>query len=84
MRRAAAEKRTETAPLRKRVQKAESEIARLTKELEKLDTALSDGNLFAQDPAQAAKLSKARADAAAALAAAEEEWLAASHALEMA
>jgi ATP-binding cassette, subfamily F, member 3 len=84
IRRAAAEKRAETAPLRKRVQKAESEIAQLTKELEKLDTALAEGSLFAQDPAKAAVLAKARADAASALAAAEEEWLAASEALELA
>jgi len=81
-RRAAADKRAETAPLRKRLQKAEADIARLTKELEKLDTALSDGGLFARDAAKAAALSKARADAAAALAHAEEEWLEASHALE--
>jgi ATP-binding cassette subfamily F protein 3 len=84
MRRAAAEKRAETAPLRKRVQKAEAEIARLTKELEKLDAALSQGSLFAQDPPKAAALSKARAETAAALAATEEEWLAASEALELA
>ncbi len=83
-RRAAAEKRAETAPLRKRVQKAESEIARLTAELEKLDSALAEGDLFTRDPTKAAALAKSRADTAAALAAAEEEWLVASHALELA
>jgi ATP-binding cassette subfamily F protein 3 len=81
-RRAAADKRAETAPLRKRVQKAEADIARLTRELEKLDATLADGTLFARDAAKAAALAKARADAAAALAHAEEEWLEASHALE--
>jgi ATP-binding cassette subfamily F protein 3 len=84
MRRAAAEKRAETASLRKRVQKADAEIARLTKELEKIDAALADGSLFAQNPTKAAALSKSRADMVAALAAAEEEWLAASEALELA
>jgi len=83
-RRAAAEKRAETAPLRKRVQKAEGEIARLTAELEKLDASLADGTLFARDTAKAATLAKTRADTANALAAAEEEWLAASEALETA
>ncbi len=84
MRRAAAEKRAETAPLRKRVQKAETEIARFSRELARLDAALATGSLFADDPAKAAKLAKARADTAASLAAAEEEWLTASHALELA
>jgi len=70
--------------LRKRVQKAEADIARLTKELEKLDAALADGGLFARDTAKAASMAKARAETATALAAAEEEWLEASHALESA
>jgi len=83
-RKAAADKRAETAPLRKRVQKAESDIARLTKELEKLDLTLADGGLFTRDAAKAAAIAKSRADTAAALAAAEEEWLDASHALETA
>ena len=83
-RKAAADKRAETAPLRKRVQKAEADIARLSKELEKLDATLADGSLFTRDAAKAASVAKARADAASALAAAEEEWLEASHALESA
>jgi ATP-binding cassette subfamily F protein 3 len=49
-----------------------------------LDAKLADGDLFARDAAKAAMLAKARADAAAALAVAEEEWLAASAALETA
>jgi ATP-binding cassette subfamily F protein 3 len=84
LRRAAAEKRAETAPLRKRVRQAEAQIARLTREIETLDTKLAEGDLFARDAAMAAAISKARADAATALAAAEEEWLAASAALETA
>jgi ATP-binding cassette subfamily F protein 3 len=66
------------------VQKAEAEIARLTKELETLDSALADGTLFSRDAGKAAALAKSRADTANALAMAEEEWLAASEALETA
>jgi len=84
IRRAAAEKRAETAPLRQRVARAEAQINRLTKELAKLDTKLADGDIFARGPAKAASLAKTRADTAAALHAAEEEWLAASSALETA
>ena len=81
-RRAAAGKRAETAPLRKRISQAETVIAQLTRQLHKLDTTLADGALFASDPARAAELSKARAQVVAAIAKAEEEWLAASSALE--
>ncbi len=84
LRRAAAEKRAQTAPLRQRVTKAETEIAQLTRQLHKLDATLADGELFARDPARAADLAKTRARVVAALAVAEEEWLAASSALETA
>jgi ATP-binding cassette, subfamily F, member 3 len=84
VRRAAAEKRAQTAPLRQRVAKAESEIAQLTRQLRKLDVTLADGDLFTRDPARAAELSKTRANVVAAIAAAEEEWLAASSAIETA
>ncbi len=83
-RRAAAGKRVETAPLRKRVSKAELEIAQLTRQLAKLDTTLANGELFAREPARAAELSKTRANVVKSLAAAEEEWLAASAAIETA
>jgi ATP-binding cassette subfamily F protein 3 len=83
-RRAAAGKRAETAPLRKRVQKAEADIALLTRQLGKLDATLADGALFTHEPARAAELSKTRARVVASIATAEEEWLAASSALETA
>jgi ATP-binding cassette subfamily F protein 3 len=83
-RRAAADKRAETAPLRKQITQAEAEIAQLNKQLGKLDATLSDGTLFAKDPARAAELSKTRANVVAAIAKAEEAWLAASSALETA
>ena len=83
-RRAAAEKRAETEPLRKRISKAETEIANLTRQLKKLDASLADGEVFAREPARAAELAKTRAKVVAGLAKAEEEWLAASAALETA
>jgi ATP-binding cassette, subfamily F, member 3 len=83
-RRAAADKRVETAPLRKRVTKAEADIAQLNRQLKKLDATLADGDLFAREPARAAELSKTRAKVVAAIAKAEEEWIAASAALETA
>ncbi|MFI4972134.1 MAG: ABC-F family ATP-binding cassette domain-containing protein, partial [Hyphomicrobiales bacterium] len=83
-RRAAADKRVETAPLRKRISQAELAIAQLTRQLAKLDVTLADGALFASDPARASELAKTRARVVAAIAKAEEEWLAASTALETA
>ena len=71
-------------PLRDRVTRAEAEIARLTKEIEKLDASLADGGLFSRDPAKAAATAKSRAECAGALAKAEEDWLEAGAALEAA
>jgi ATP-binding cassette subfamily F protein 3 len=64
--------------LKKRIAEAESEIARVTDIIAKIDTALALPDIFTRDPKQAAQLSKARANAAAALARAEEQWLEAS------
>jgi ATP-binding cassette subfamily F protein 3 len=71
-------------PLRDRVTRAEAEIARLAKEIEKLDSALADGALFTRDPVKAAATAKSRAACADALAKAEEDWLEAGAALEAA
>jgi ATP-binding cassette subfamily F protein 3 len=71
-------------PLRDRLTRAEAEIARLTKEIEKLDAALADGALFSRDPVKAAVTAKSRAACADALAKAEEDWLEAGAALEAA
>lgn len=65
-------------PLKKRIAEAESEIARVTDIIAKIDTALALPDIFTRDPKQAAQLSKARANAADALARAEEQWLEAS------
>ena len=83
-RRAAAEKRIELAPLRRRITEAEAVVARLNAEIARIDAALAEPGLFARDPAKAAALAKARADHAAALAKAEEDWLEASAELEAA
>ena len=71
-------------PLRKRVEQAEAEVTRLTRELEKIDAALASGELFTSDPAKAAAMARARSENADALARAEEDWLAAGAALEAA
>jgi ATP-binding cassette subfamily F protein 3 len=84
IRRAAAEKRAELAPLRRRISAAETTMARLQGEIERLDTTLADPDLFARDPAKAAALAKSRAETARALARAEEDWLEASSAYESA
>jgi ATP-binding cassette, subfamily F, member 3 len=83
-RRAAAQLRTELAPLRRRIAEAEAAVKRLNEEITRIDTALAEAGLFARDPERAAKLAKARAGAAAALARAEDNWLAASAELEAA
>jgi ATP-binding cassette subfamily F protein 3 len=76
--------RIDKKPLRERVTRAETEMARLAREIEKLDAALADGGLFTRDPAKAAATAKSRAECANALAKAEEDWLAAGSALEAA
>jgi ATP-binding cassette subfamily F protein 3 len=81
MRRAAADKRAELAPLRKKITAAEKAISAHKAEIERLEAVLAKG-LFAQDPQKAASVAKARADAAHALARAEEEWLEVSAAYE--
>jgi ATP-binding cassette subfamily F protein 3 len=83
-RRVAAQMRSELKPLRTRIAAAEEEIARLTRELERIDATLAAPDLFARDPARAAAHAKARSEAAAALARSEEEWLSASAAYEAA
>jgi ATP-binding cassette, subfamily F, member 3 len=83
-RRAAAEKRIELAPLRRRITEAEAAVVRLSEEIRRIDSALAEPGLFGRDPAGAAALARARVDSVDALAQAEEDWLAASAALEAA
>jgi ATP-binding cassette subfamily F protein 3 len=84
MRRAAAQRRADLAPLRRRIGAAETTMSDLAAEIARLDAALAAADLFAQNPAKAAALAKARAARAADLIRAEEEWLAASTAYEAA
>jgi ATP-binding cassette subfamily F protein 3 len=84
IRRAAAEKRTELAPLRRRIAQAETAVKRHGQEIAAIDAALAEPGLFARDPARAAMLAKGRADAVNALARAEDDWLEASAAFESA
>ncbi|CAL8980838.1 putative ABC transporter ATP-binding protein YheS [Rhodoplanes serenus] len=77
-RRAAAERRAGLAPLKKRIGALEKRIETLQKRVAEIDAALADPALYARDGARAAMLGKERADTTAALAAAEDEWLALS------
>ncbi len=57
-------------------------MSKLAGAIHKVDTALADGSAFLENPAKASELSRMRAEAAEALAAAEEEWLALSGEIE--
>ncbi len=74
--------REKRIPLKQRISEAETEMARISGIIEKIDAALALPDLFTRDPKQAAQLSKARASAADALTKVEEEWLAASSELD--
>jgi ATP-binding cassette subfamily F protein 3 len=76
--RRAAVARSATLQLTRRIAAAEAEMARIGEIIAKIDAALALPDLFQRDPKQAAQLTKARAAAAAALARAEDDWLAAS------
>jgi ATP-binding cassette, subfamily F, member 3 len=83
-RRAAAERRAALAPLRRRLEALESRIDKLSGTIAKVDAALADGTAFQRDAGKASELARMRGEAAAALAAAEEEWLALSADMEAA
>jgi len=83
-RRAGVEKRAALAPLRKRLEGVEARMAKLSAAIQKIDTALEDGSAFRENAAKAGEIAKMRADAASALATAEEEWLALSGEIEAA
>jgi len=64
--------------LKQKISSAEAEIERINGIIAKIDAALALPDIFARDPKQAAQLTQARANAASALARAEDEWLVAS------
>ena len=74
-RKQAAEKRAAFAPLKKKINEIESLTAKLEKQIQALDVELADPALYEKSPAKAAAKAKDRSDAAAKLAAAEEQWL---------
>ena len=69
------EKRGATA---KKIQAVEEKIAKFTDLIGRIDAAIGDGSAFARDPKKAAELAQQRGDLEAALASAEDEWLALS------
>ncbi|KTS50397.1 glycosyl transferase family 1 [Methylobacterium indicum] len=81
-RRSNAERRAALAPLRRKLEAVEARMAKLSAAIAKIDTALADGTAFRTDAAKAGELARMRAEAAAALGSAEEEWLAVSGELE--
>jgi ATP-binding cassette subfamily F protein 3 len=66
------------------VEIAEHQIAELTAEIKKYDSALADPLLFTRDPQKGNAVSKKRADAARKLQAAEARWLAVNEEYESA
>ena len=74
-RKAAADKRASLAPLRKKINEIETLTKKLETLIQTLDTELADPKLYEKSPAKAAEKAKARSDAAAKLANAEEQWL---------
>ncbi|MCY1706384.1 ABC-F family ATP-binding cassette domain-containing protein [Pannonibacter sp. SL95] len=81
-RREAAVKRAQNAPLRKKLEAAEAEMARLQDKLAKIDEMMSDPDFFTRDPERAAKFAKERAFCEKKLVTTEEDWLMLSVELE--
>ncbi len=74
-RREAARARKDAAPIARKLQTAETKLAKFTDLLARVDQTLADPKAFERSPADAARLIQQRADLEKALAAAEEEWL---------
>ncbi|WP_132255553.1 ABC-F family ATP-binding cassette domain-containing protein [Methylobacterium segetis] len=83
-RRSNAERRVALAPLRKKLDGIEARMGKLSDAIAKIDAALADGTAFQANAAKAGELARMRAEAAAALGSAEEEWLALSAEIEAA
>ena len=83
-RRAAAERRSELAPLKKAVLAAEKRVDTLTREIAALDGILADPDIYARDPARAQKSALLRGQLSKDLGTAEDAWLTASEAYEQA
>jgi ATP-binding cassette subfamily F protein 3 len=81
-RRAAAAAREKLKPLRQALADAERQVERLTQDKQALEARLADPALYSGAAAEVARLQRALAQAARALAAAEERWLLAHEAYE--
>ena len=75
-------KRGNPIALKKKISDIQGLMVRIDKLIQGIDTELSDPNLYARNPARAADLTKARANAAKKLADSEEQWLMLSTELE--
>jgi ATP-binding cassette subfamily F protein 3 len=75
-------RRAAAGPLKRKLEAAESALARETMLLAELDETLANPALYAKDPVEAARLTERRARLAGRLAKAEAEWLAAAEAYE--
>jgi ATP-binding cassette subfamily F protein 3 len=80
----AAARRAEIAPLRKALKEAETKMARLKVEIEKIENHLEDPALYSGDPDRAIALGKDKARMASDLEALEDNWLSMSTELETA
>ncbi len=74
-RRDAAQRRTETAPMRQEIKKAEALIAGLQEQIRKIDAVLADPRSYRTAAAEMTEMAKARAAAQGKLEEAEEVWL---------
>ncbi len=74
-RRAAADRRQELAPLKKKIKEIEALTERLEKSIQEIDTLLADPSLYEKSPDLAAAKAKERSVAESALAEAEDQWL---------
>jgi ATP-binding cassette subfamily F protein 3 len=83
-RRQAAGARAALAPLKREVAKAEAEIERLVRQIAAIDASLADSGLYARDAIRAQTLARERGALERARAAAEDAWLTASEAYEVA
>ena len=81
-RRAAAARRAELAPLKQSIAAAEARLADLSRDLDRIDKALSHGHLYTEDPAKAEALARERGSVLKAISQTEEAWYEANEAYE--
>lgn len=83
-RRSAAERRREVAPLKREMDRAERRVADVTRRLKRFEAELADPDIYRRDPAKAREMAHEHGLLARKLEAAEEAWLAAGEAYEVA